>query len=501
MRKLAETYFEKFHNEHEELYQNAISDKEAIAWLPGQIPLFSCDDKQVEETYYFRFWTFRKHLRTTPEGWVITEFLPQVGWSGKYNTIACPVGHHITEGRWLHDKSIIKDDIRAFLQPDRLEDCLAYTNTLIPCACAYCIDYGDKPFAEEIFAGLEQYYQALRTRHKTKYGLYWSHDNRDGMEYSISGDGLRPTINSYMYGAAKGMAALCSMLGNSKGAEYEAEAKELRQLIRKYLWDDADGFYKTVPMADVTGEADFSRTDDARNAKEEIGFIPWCYEGLTTPEQDHAYALLDDPAHFNAPYSITTADMAHKGFMTCTVRHECLWDGPVWPYATSQTLTGLYTLLGTRGSNVIDAQSYMKHLHTYAASQHLYKDGRVINWIDENQEPFTGQWIARDLILLDHTYKGKFAKERGADYNHSTFCDLVLSGACGIRITDGKLTVRPLANGTWRYFAVEGISVGNDSYSVYFDADGTKYGFGAQLTVMKNGTVTARGNDTISISI
>src|SRR5690606_41087738 len=53
---------------------------------------------------YFRWWTYRKHLKRTPEGYIITEFLPEVPWSGKYNTINCPAGHHFYEGRWLQDR-------------------------------------------------------------------------------------------------------------------------------------------------------------------------------------------------------------------------------------------------------------------------------------------------------------------------------------------------------------------------------------------------------------
>ena len=32
------------------------------------IPLFECPDKTIERTYYFRWWTYRKHLRKTPSG-------------------------------------------------------------------------------------------------------------------------------------------------------------------------------------------------------------------------------------------------------------------------------------------------------------------------------------------------------------------------------------------------------------------------------------------------
>ena len=493
----AKAYFTNFHETHEELYRNAIDDETAVTWLLGQIPLFSCSDKTVEETYYFRFWSYRKHLRKTPEGWVITEFLPPVGWSGKYNTISCALGHQIHEGRWLNDKIYIKDDIRAFLRPDRLKDCLAYSNSLIPAACAYCVDYGDKAFAEEIYPGLERYYRAMQELHDTKYGLYWSNDDRDGMEYSISGSGLRPTINSYLYGAARGMAALCSMLANGKESQYEAEADTLRTLILQYLWDEKDGFFKTVPMPERDGEADFSRSDPAHNVMEEIGFVPWCFEGLTGPEHDRAFVYLDDPAHFLAPYGITTADMAHPAFMRCTARHECLWDGPVWPFATAQTLTGLYTLLRSRTDTGIGAESYMKHLHTYAASQRLYKDGRVIPWIDENLEPFTGQWISRDLILLDHIYRDKFQRERGAEYNHSAFCDLVLSGACGIRISGGILRAKPLAAGIWRDFTVENLRIGENVYALCYDADSVS----APLTLYRNGSAVAAGKTEIAVSL
>ena len=38
----------------------------------------------------------------TPEGYVLTEFLPEVPWARKFNTINCPAGHHFLEGRWMH---------------------------------------------------------------------------------------------------------------------------------------------------------------------------------------------------------------------------------------------------------------------------------------------------------------------------------------------------------------------------------------------------------------
>ena len=68
-------YVEEFNRNDEELYPNEIKNAEAYEFLKGQIPLFECPDEQFERTYYFRWWTFRKHIRHTESGYVLTEFL------------------------------------------------------------------------------------------------------------------------------------------------------------------------------------------------------------------------------------------------------------------------------------------------------------------------------------------------------------------------------------------------------------------------------------------
>ena len=77
----------------------------SLASLPScsEISLLSYHypDQEIEEIYHFRWWTFRKHIKDTPDGTVISEFLPQVSWSGKHNTISCPASHHFREGRLL----------------------------------------------------------------------------------------------------------------------------------------------------------------------------------------------------------------------------------------------------------------------------------------------------------------------------------------------------------------------------------------------------------------
>jgi len=98
-------YIEEFNRNDNELYKQLIPNDLVWDFFESNIPFFECPDKNIEMTYYFRWWTFRKHIQKTPNGYVITEFLPKVGWSDKYNTISCAATHHFYEGRWLksHD--------------------------------------------------------------------------------------------------------------------------------------------------------------------------------------------------------------------------------------------------------------------------------------------------------------------------------------------------------------------------------------------------------------
>ena len=86
------------------LDQNKIVEKYSFAHdgiSPYQvgIPLVELSDPTIEQIYYFRWHTYCKHLKKSPFGWVVTEFLPDVPWAGKHNTISCAAGHHFNVPR------------------------------------------------------------------------------------------------------------------------------------------------------------------------------------------------------------------------------------------------------------------------------------------------------------------------------------------------------------------------------------------------------------------
>ena len=106
---IIDAYVLKFNQSDDELYIQKYPNTEAADFLKANIPLFECPDKDMEEIYYFRWWTYRKHIKQTPEGYIITEFLPDVGWAGKHNGISCPALLQYNEGRWLRNQRYLDD--------------------------------------------------------------------------------------------------------------------------------------------------------------------------------------------------------------------------------------------------------------------------------------------------------------------------------------------------------------------------------------------------------
>src|SRR5436190_5034731 len=105
-------YVRNFNAMEPETVVNLIPDAQSWEWMTANVPLLDCPAKQLEEMYYFRWWSYRKHIVQTPQGRVLTEFLQPVGHAGPFNTISCAFGLHVAEGRWLRDQGLLDDYAR-----------------------------------------------------------------------------------------------------------------------------------------------------------------------------------------------------------------------------------------------------------------------------------------------------------------------------------------------------------------------------------------------------
>jgi hypothetical protein len=217
-----------FNAADEELHRQHVPNAAAWDFLKQNIPLLDCPDRSLEEVYYFRWWTFRKHIRRTPDGFVITEFLPPVGWAGKHNSIDCAAGHHFYEGRWLRDPSVLDDYGLFWFRKGG--DPRRYSFWAADALWARYLVGGDTAYVKGLLPDLIENFRSwehLRLDPLPPYGLFWQCDGLDGMEMGIGGSGYRPTINSYMFGDALAISRIAGLAGEP------AIAREFRETAEK----------------------------------------------------------------------------------------------------------------------------------------------------------------------------------------------------------------------------------------------------------------------------
>lgn len=475
-----------------------IPNEEALAFLEKNIPRFDCPDQELVRTYYFRWWTYRKHIRKTPEGHVITEFLPEVPWARKHNTINCPAGHHFREGRWLHDRRILDDYARFYFGENTEGKPRQYSFWAADSILQFCHVTGDHRLAIDLLDALVTNYREWEKMRGTGDGFFWQIDDRDGMEVSVGGSGKRPTINSYLCGDANAIAMIADRSRNFEILkEFVAKADALQDLINDGLWDPEAQFYKTIPHRPEDSRHRLGKTGEKGpwvEVRELHGYTPWYFHlPKSRKGREVAWKQLLDPEGFAAPYGPTTAEQRHPGFQVSRKGHECQWNGPSWPFATSITLTAMANVLHHYPQEVITRADYLKQLQIYSNSHRLkLPDGKTVCWIDENLDPHTGEWLARSLLVEKaKTSKdpGKLIKERGQHYNHSTFCDLVITGLCGLQPrSDSRLVVDPLVPGDgWDWFRLRNVPYHGKRLTIQWDRDGSKYGQGKGLQAFADG--------------
>jgi hypothetical protein len=431
----------------------------------------------VEEIYYFRWWSLRKHLRRTDTGFVVTEFIT------KEKPISSALGHHLMELRWLRDQSYADDYVRYWLRGNQggpQTHLHKYSSWLADAVYQRYLVTSDAAFSISLLDDLVRDYQLWETERRLKNGLFWQYDVRDAMEESISGSrtkkNVRSTINSYMFGNAQAIAALARLAGRSELAqEYSGKAAELKGLTQAALWDPQAKFFK-VQFEDGT----------LSDAREEIGFIPW-YFHLPDPGKgfEAAWAQLVDDRGFRAPYGITTAERRHPRFRSHGVG-SCEWDGAVWPFGTSQTLVALANLLRDYpAQQFVSGRDYFDAFLSYVHSQHY--DGKP--YIGEYLDETIGKWLMG-------------LQERSRYYNHSTFADLVITGVVGLRPrADDVVEVQPLLpSDVWDWFCLDSVRYHGRTLTILWDRDGTRYGRGAGLTVLVDGKVAAHSDKLQSVT-
>jgi F5/8 type C domain/Amylo-alpha-1,6-glucosidase len=482
-------------------------------WFLRNIPFIEIDDPAIQQIYYYRWKLYRSHIREIgPQGTTVLEFLNDVSWAREpYTDLNDSSSFHIMEGRWLRDPAFVSSLI------DHL----------------YTGGGNDRHFSESIAAATEsntrvtgdvspglrhldtmQYIFNLWDDHlDRKRNLYWIEPVLDATEYTISsidasgagfqtqassdenrngfkgGYAFRPTINSYQYANALAIARFAALAGKPDvAADYTQRAEKIRVAVLDQLWNPSlqhftDRYQRTTP---------FVNSGDFVRGRELAGYLPWFYElpPITTASKSSqvnyaaAWSHLLSSSELAGPFGLRTVEpsypryMAQYRFDRASGKPECQWNGPSWPFQTSQSLTALANLLNDYQQTDITRADYLHLLRQYT-DQHFLSPGHPD--IEEDYNPDTG----KPIVGLDRSHH----------YSHSTYVDLILSGLIGIRPrADEVLEINPLlptetAPGTQpiRFFAVQGVLYHGHEVTAIYDADGSRYGKGSGLSVFVDG--------------
>ena len=476
-------YFNRMEDEN---IVQAIPNAESWEWMKANIPLFDCPQDNFREMYYYRWWSLRKHIKETPQGYGVTEFLIQRSYSDKYNLIACAIGHHTYEMRWLHNPEYLQQYLTLWYTGNeggpmaKLNKFSSWTPDAV--YNAWMVN-GDAGFMQFMYPMLVADYAVWERDKGTEDGMFWQRDVEDGMEESASGardrniHNRRPTINSYMYANAAALSKMAGMFGNTDDqTRFAGKAASLKALIQKNLWNTEHEFFET------------QRPDGtSSDVREAIGYIPW-YFNLPDNDRkyDAAWLQITDNRGFNAPYGLTTCERRSPLFRTrgCC---NCEWDGAIWPFASAQTLTAMANFMNNYPGQTTAADSvYFMQMEKYVESQ--YHRGRP--YIGEYLDEVTGYWLKGD-------------QERSRYYNHSTFNDLMITGMMGLRPRpDNVLEVNPLVpQDKWDWFCLDNVAYKGRIVTIIWDKTGKKYGKGQGLTLLVDGKKVANSPNLARLTV
>jgi len=462
-------------------------------WFEENIPFFECSDPEITEVYYYRWQLWKAHLKDLGDrGYIVTEFLNDVGWARRpYQSLNDATAFHIHEGRWVRDRSYV-DDYIDFMYTGGNDR--HFSEAIADAVYAYYLVNGDRAFATKHLNAMEQIFGLWNDHYDFAKKLYFIQPLYDATEFSIAsidatsgtwgfggGEAFRPTINSFMFADARAIGRLSELAGDTDTAKvYAAIAASIKDRVQTDLWNPDLGHFTDRYKANNQ----FVHYWDFIRGRELAGYTPWYFE---LPDNDPKFSVswqhLLSSDGFSGPYGLRTVEPSYQYYMRQYIYEpgtnprapECQWNGPAWPFDTTLVLGGIANLLNDYSQDVVRPEDYDRLLKQYAHQHYL---GDQLD-LQEDYNPDTG------AVLV--------GLPRSHHYNHSDFCDLVISGLAGLRPRpDNILEVNPLipaanAPGAISYLCLENVSYHGHMVTILYDRDGKHYGKGAGLSVYVEG--------------
>jgi hypothetical protein len=467
-------------------------------WYEGNIPFFEASDARLEHIYYYRWEVFRAHQRDLgTRGYISTEFLGDVRWQREpYASLNDASAFHIAEGRWLRDRRYA-DDYIDFLYEGGGND-RHFSEGIAGAVWGRYLADGDAAAATRHLGAMRHVYALWDDHFDFAKRLYWIEPLLDATEYTIAsidasggkdgftgGQAFRPSINAYMYANAQAISHLAALTGDTATAtDFAARADDLKRHVEADLWSPALGHF--VDRHYLTNA--YVRYWQPIRGRELVGYLPWTVDMVTgDPRIAGAWSHLLAPAELGGAKGMRTVEPSYEYYMRQyrydrdTGQRECQWNGPAWPFQTTQALVGLANLLEGPPQSVATRSDYMRLLRQYA-------DLHMRNGTPDIEEDYDADSGAPIVGL-----------SRSPHYFHSGFDDLIVTGLAGLRPrADDMLEVDPLIPAdpndpqALRWFALQDVPYHGHRVTILWDSDGRHYGRGAGLGLFVDDALVAR---------
>ena len=328
-----------------------------------------------------------------------------------------------------------------------------------------------------------------------------------GQEHNLAGGGLQPLVHAMMVSEAGSMAALCGIAGNATCAMQFGALRDAFQARLLRLWNANISSFDTLNSSLAPRGSPWAGVRTLSSLSS-----PW-YFNAVPPEQATRYGASWDTAWDSAglggAHGLRTAEARNPAY-SCHPKSCCYWGGPVWPFESCKAITGAANVLqsatlaaaapSVTRSRVWKLLTDYTAMHGPAWTITNFSTGARANYSLLNASGYflSGlgvDWIAEAGCAEDATWTDN--PSGGFWYEHSTYMDLIIQLVAGLQpfaAADAPhVLVQPLQPGddALAWWCLDGVLVNGHILTIFWDADGSRYGRGAGLRVLVDGAEAA----------
>lgn len=441
------------------------------------VPVLQCENPDMLRMYYYRWYVVYRSIHSPEDVLHHHQLQGDCIYESPYGEgydcpIGLPVALHYEECKWMKDPSVVVSDAKNWNR--RLDYYWKYYIEQTPMAVwhLYC-QHPEKEFLEIMYDSCKVF--ALKDFSPEKGGYeflpvtegswdtgaeyqpaFYQH-TEEPWDWTEDVEGVRKGLStekrklyrldhiSYSVANLIGCAKMAEQLGKSEDSEeLYALADRSLNALKTYFWNETKKCFVSIDLK--TGkQCDEGICYDS--------FFPYLWN-MIGKEYHEGFSVLFDADSFQGEFSLTTVDMhcPMYWFDNCIAGptkssplepnpYACAWNGPIWPYATSNTLEALGAVASINSSL---KDKWLELFEGYTEVQFLSGD-RSTPMVLEHYRPTDGV-----------TFSGT------CDYFHSTWIDLFMKYYAGISVNEeGQVVFSPFAQ---EEFVLDGVLLGGNSY-------------------------------------